>query len=170
MNIKDKIIRAFFDLMQGKEYKSIKVTDIVNQAGVSRESYYRNFNSKEDIVIQFLDNVKEEMEIKESNSEDILKEQFLLQKFEEAFVIVKKYKREILSIYQELPNNILQKLFNEFTESFIGDMPNDSAEKYKLYFISGASLNIVIEWIENGTKEDPIEMAKMCINFMNGII
>lgn len=170
MNIKDKIIRAFFDLMQGKEYKNIKVTDIVNQAGVSRESYYRNFNSKEDIVIQFLDNVKEEMEIKESNSEDILKEQLLLQKFEEAFVIVKKYKMEILSIYQELPNNILQKLFNEFTESFIGDMPNNSVEKYKLYFISGAGLNIVIEWIENGTKEDPIEMAKMCINFMKGII
>lgn len=170
MNIKDKIIRAFFDLMQGKEYKNIKVTDIVNQAGVSRESYYRNFNSKEDIVIQFLDNVKEEMEIKESNSEDILKEQLLLQKFEEAFVIVKKYKIEILSIYQELPNNILQKLFNEFTESFIGDMPNDSAEKYKLYFISGAGLNIVIEWIENGTKEEPIEMAKMCVKFMKGII
>lgn len=169
-NIKEKIVTALFEIMQIKKYKDIKVTDIVKQANVSRESYYRNFNSKEDIIVQFLENVKEEMLIEESNSKDILKEELLLNSFEKSFCIIKKYDKEILLIYQELPSHFLQELFNEYIESFIGDMSNNSIERYKLYFIAGAGLNIVIKWIENGEKEKPIDMAKICVMFMKGLI
>lgn len=170
MKIKEKIIQALFELMKIKEYKNIKITDIVKQAEVSRESYYRNFSSKEDIITQFLEKIKEEMLITESNSNDILKEDILLRSFEKSFNIIKKYDKEILLIYKELPNYMLQELFNEFIESFIGDMPNDSIEKYKLYYISGAGLNIMVKWVKNGEKESSKDMAKACINFMKGII
>lgn len=169
-NIKDKIIMALFEMMQIKTYKDIKVTDIVRQANVSRESYYRNFNSKEDIIIQFLEKIKEEMLIEESNSSDILKEELLLNSLEKSFCIIKKYDKEFLLIYQELPNYFLQELFNEYIESFIGDIPNNSIERYKLYFMSGAGLNIVIKWIENGEKEQPIDMARTCVMFLKELI
>ena len=49
---KESIAFAYYELLQGE--KSISVTLICEKAGVSRNAYYRNFNSTDEIIIYCL--------------------------------------------------------------------------------------------------------------------
>lgn len=52
--VEEYIISALFKLMERKTYESISITEITNKAGVGRISFYRNFDSKEDIVKKWI--------------------------------------------------------------------------------------------------------------------
>ena len=47
---KDYIIEALLQLLKKHSFEDITVTDIANKAGVTRVTFYRNFNSKEEII------------------------------------------------------------------------------------------------------------------------
>ena len=51
---KDSIQEALVYLLSKKNINDISVTEIVNKAGVSRTAYYRNYQSKEDILKEIL--------------------------------------------------------------------------------------------------------------------
>ena len=57
---KDYITIALYYLMSKYDYDSITVTDICSKARVSRMSFYRYFNNKEDIFINYCDERFEE--------------------------------------------------------------------------------------------------------------
>ena len=50
LHVKNSIVNALIDLMREKNFEAISVSEITARAGVSRVSYYRNFDSKEDIL------------------------------------------------------------------------------------------------------------------------
>ena len=52
--VRDCITKALFNLMKKKDYLEITVSEIVNAAGVSRNSFYRNYQSIEDIIRQHM--------------------------------------------------------------------------------------------------------------------
>ena len=54
--VQESIFTALIQLMQ-KEFHNITITEITEKAGVSRMSYYRNYSSKEDILIKYLDRI-----------------------------------------------------------------------------------------------------------------
>ncbi|HFI0795369.1 TPA: TetR/AcrR family transcriptional regulator [Streptococcus suis] len=55
MTAQDYIQEALLQLIQQKEYEKITITDIAKRAGVTRISFYRNFESKDDILKQALE-------------------------------------------------------------------------------------------------------------------
>ena len=55
----DCIYEALVILMETKPYKEITITDITRKAGVSRMAYYRNYQDKDDILI---DHLREQLE------------------------------------------------------------------------------------------------------------
>lgn len=57
LHVKTSIINALIDLMKEKSFDAISVSEITARAGVSRVSYYRNFDSKEDILIGSLNDL-----------------------------------------------------------------------------------------------------------------
>lgn len=52
---KNYIIEGLFQLMERKDFKDITITDISKRAGVNRVTFYRNFDSKEDIIRIYLE-------------------------------------------------------------------------------------------------------------------
>lgn len=58
---KECIFTALLILMEKKPYEEITITDIAKKAGVSRMSYYRLYKSKDDILIQYFNEVFEEL-------------------------------------------------------------------------------------------------------------
>ena len=46
------IYQALTELMREKEYREITVTELARKAGVSRMACYRNFSSKDDILLE----------------------------------------------------------------------------------------------------------------------
>ena len=53
--VKESLTDAIFNLMKNRKFNDITITELANKAGVSRLSFYRNFESKEDIIIKYLD-------------------------------------------------------------------------------------------------------------------
>ena len=49
--VKESITQALLILMENKDFEKITITDIVNKAGVVRMSFYRNYTSKEDVIL-----------------------------------------------------------------------------------------------------------------------
>ena len=43
---------AMLDLLEKQDFDRITIMSIVKRAGVSRQSFYRNYTSKEDIIIE----------------------------------------------------------------------------------------------------------------------
>ncbi len=54
---KECIETALIRLMKKKPFSEITITDIIQTAGVSRSSYYRNYDSKEAILDQYIKNI-----------------------------------------------------------------------------------------------------------------
>jgi len=53
--VKDSITQALLKLLKTKNLDNITITEITNKAGVGRVSFYRNFDSKEDILKKYTD-------------------------------------------------------------------------------------------------------------------
>ena len=59
------ITEALLLLLKKKDYKDISITEICKKAGVTRMSFYRNFESKEDILLKKVQTVTDSF-LKES--------------------------------------------------------------------------------------------------------
>ncbi len=60
-SVRQLIREAFIRLMERKSYMDITVSDIVREAGVARVSFYRNFNSINDIIDDIADEIADEL-------------------------------------------------------------------------------------------------------------
>ena len=49
---REAIDLAMLDLLEKQDFDKITIMSIVKRAGVSRQSFYRNYTSKEDIIIE----------------------------------------------------------------------------------------------------------------------
>lgn len=54
---KEYITEAILQLLNKKKYDDITITDIAEKAGVTRITFYRNFESKDDIIKQYIQNI-----------------------------------------------------------------------------------------------------------------
>lgn len=49
---RESLLTAFLELWETKPYGQISVTELAQRAGVSRMAFYRNFESKDDLVVE----------------------------------------------------------------------------------------------------------------------
>lgn len=169
---KKKITESLFILLKKKNFSEITVTDIVNTAGVARASYYRNFSSKESIIEEYMNTLRQEIipDVEFTDDSNIFDYERIINSFERSLTYSLKNKSYILTLYKNGFGSLIQQILNRYIEEFAGDMPNNSIQKYKLYFISGAMFNVLIQWLENGAIESPLEIATACADFLNGQI
>ena len=59
LQVRQDMCEALLRLMRDQPFSSIAVSDITTRAGVSRMSFYRNYNEIEDILIEHLAEVVE---------------------------------------------------------------------------------------------------------------
>ena len=162
--VKDKIGRALIQLMTQKKFSDITVTDIIDKSGVARASYYRNYYSKEEIIVEATESAKNDYvrRLEESGYAYNSYEGILL-----AFRYFKAYRKHILCVYNAGLSSIYQKMMDEFLESVGGDMRITDVRRYLLYYYSGAVYNVFIKWLENNMLESPDEMAKLMYTLIN---
>ena len=167
------IIEALFSLMESERFSSISVSQITGEAGVARMSYYRNFESKEQVIEAYVDRLHGEL-IAESEAsaasaqgvDGLLGEQALVHGFEHSLKRMRVEKRKILALINSGFATTLQRMVDGYLEERLGDMPAKSIERYELYFASGALLNVLVRWLEQGAKEPPEEMAAFCARLL----
>ena len=156
IRVKECIIRTLFQLIQTKSLSEITITELVSGAGVARASFYRNYESKEDVLITLIQDVLElyRQEIHEGPEGLYAYENILL-----SFRYFQKYKRYVLDLYRSgFALTILEEM-NRFHESVEGTMNFSSTEKYTLYMYIGALFNTAITWLSDPAAVSPEELA-----------
>ena len=158
MRVKSSITRALLNLMHQKSFSDISISEIIRTAGVARVSFYRNYDSKEDVLITLIEDVLEEFRGTIDGSET---DYYTYENIRRSFAYFKKYGSFVLDLYQFGYGSILLEKLNRFHEEIAGTMPNSSIEKYKLYMYMGALFNTAIMWIYNGAKESEEDITNM---------
>lgn len=156
---KECIFTALMLLMKEKDYSAITITDLTKKAGVSRMAYYRNYNSKEDIIIQYMDEVFNDYfkEVIGNYHEDF-------SSIYTAFFSHFRKNRELVEVLiQANLTDLLLKQFDGYIRYvekgiFAKLLPNN-IDKYELYYAAGGLYKILLEWAKGGMKESDEEMA-----------
>lgn len=155
---KKYIADALILLMKKKDYNKITNKEITDKAGLSHITIYRNFNNKDEIIKYYLDEVTNEfIESKKVNYDPNHFREYLTILFTHL-----KDKEDIgLLLYKA---NCIHFIKDEFDKIF-SNKAKTLKEQYNYYFISGGLYNIYYNWLVNGCKETPKEIADMFMNF-----
>ena len=157
--VKEKITAALFALLKEKPLHEITVTEITGKAQVARVSFYRNYTSKEDVMVKLVEDVLElfRAEIDPEAGEGFYCYENVLRSFRYFY----QWREYFVDMYRSNFAALLLESLNSFHESVVGTMPVGSIERYQLYLYMGALFDVATVWLQNGAKESQEEMAAM---------
>ncbi|MDR0502267.1 MAG: TetR/AcrR family transcriptional regulator [Treponema sp.] len=160
---KSWIFDALMLLMDEKPYENITVSDIADKAGIARPTFYRNFDDKDEVVLQYLNN--------SFGTENDDKQNNIILLFDNKYLIKhQKNLKKILST-ASIENRIyheLQKYTLSLTERYKKQL---SAEdylicRYKICYQITGSLRIIFDWFINNMPM-PVDNIISMLNAMN---
>ena len=149
--VRDCITKALFKLMKSKDYQNITVSEIVRTAGVSRNSFYRNYQSIEDILRQYLIEQTSRWwaEYMTHLHPNVI---------EETFQHFLNMREEIQLLYKAgLSHLLMEHIVLCGKQSLTGEISN----AYQTAFMSGGLWGLTNEWILRGMKETPQQMQAL---------
>lgn len=163
------IFEALLALMDEKPYQSIGISDITDKAGVARSSFYRNFESKDDIIIQYMDDILRAVILKITENS---------QKGEaDILTIIFRTFLEYETFLKKLSRNNIEHLFTSFADKFeeqFLDMYKDmltSEEnlvfQYSVRFQIGGMIRMTMPWMKNGMALPPEKIAALLSEFIS---
>ncbi len=146
---------ALVRLAENHELDAITISEIAAEAKVSRNTVYRNFRDKEDILVFVVRSFLEKLREKAASLENPRPRDVLLWRFR----ILKKAPqlRSFLSDVRRV------YLMREFREA-VGDLfklPGIPLDSYDFEFYVGGIDAVTVRWIETGMKESPEEMVEL---------
>lgn len=156
------LIDALMQLIVEKDYESITIREIVNQAKVNRSTFYLHFYDKKDIMTKLLENLLSDLKESMENPSYI---------YESALYDYKKFNKPIHSAVSMLEHiqqrsSLYQKLLNEteFRKSVIEIfevvlLPYNYNNNWEAIFIANGSVGIIHSWLKTGMKETTTELG-----------
>ncbi len=161
-NVKERLTNAMINLSSKNGWDSVTITDIINESGVARATFYRNFNSIDELITYGIEQFHENYwkDVPKSNSNFLCVEML-----EYTFHFFKENKDLILSYCHFGTSSSILDIITEGMVLSFGDMPSNSPLRYKLYYYSGALYNMMLYWLKNGMKESENEMALTFLKF-----
>ncbi|AAF30699.1 TetR/AcrR family transcriptional regulator [Ureaplasma parvum] len=167
--VKLKIVSALFNLLKTNSFNKIKISQIIEVADVSRPSYYRNFSDKISIINYFIKNIYNWKVVSKliNNNLNINFDEVGFTKFYEISLQISLEFKEYFLILDK--NNFSGLIVDLTTESgfyAIGNMSNNSIDKYLINYLTGFFCNIRMQWLKNGAKESIHDMAVFLTNVL----
>lgn len=158
LRVKRDITKAMLALMHEKSFSEISISEIVRRAKVARASFYRNYTSKEDVLLTI---IRDAIDYFRETAEYDLSNYYTYAHIVRCFEHFKMYAEYILDLCTFGYGEYIREELNHFHEEIAGSMPSNSIDKYKLYIFIGALYNTAVVWVQNGVKESPEEIAKV---------
>lgn len=160
---KDRMVGALLKLMESKSYAEASVTDITSLAGVSRTAYYRNYKSKDEILIRrLLDGEKKLIDGIHGKKAKSLRE---------IVVLVSKFFKEnaevIKAVYDAGLSQTLTDMLGERIRNYFPIAAASREGSYAVRFYVGATLSVFRLWIDSGTIESAEEISDVVCKLIN---
>ncbi len=143
-------------------YDEISVKDICSKAGVSRMSFYRYYNKKDDIFVDYCDERFEEFYTQMSQTPNLDLHIFTL----EMFRFIKKYNRQIKILIRAKKEFMLLDQLNSYARYIISNLDAEYLKEQKnnpifAFFMSGGLFNVIMYWIRTDMHASPEQMNEM---------
>ena len=145
----ENITAALLVLMEKKPFEDITITELCQKAGVGRVSFYRNYNSKQDILLDYLSRVT-----------DGWRSRFTAGTPDEFYAsfwpsLLSEYRKNssLLLLLEE--NNVTYILKNHIFRCCGPRADDDDETAYTRAMLAGLTYGLVEEWIHRGMKDNP---------------
>ena len=157
---KNAIQEALVYLLGKKEIQDISVTEIVNKAGVSRSAYYRNYQSKEDILKDFSISVFHLLFNDLNTQENVTHPE---KWYHYLFSTVKENERIVRLIFKARVASLLKYLPEDDIIKY------DKKEEYQLQAMTSALISVIEMWVENDFDLSVDEITALCFELFPNI-
>ncbi|GHV73677.1 TetR family transcriptional regulator [Spirochaetia bacterium] len=144
------IVEALLRLMEKVPYTKKAVSDIIKKVGVARPTFYRHYESKDDVIIQFLEHC---FAPADSESKDINKGYVYLMSLP-----FKNFTRSGAILKMILNNEAEYLVYRQYEkwETHVLNLFNDTlaaeeniSVRYRLLFQIAGSSHVIYDWIKN---------------------
>lgn len=158
LRVKKGITDALFKLMKKKSISEITVTELIRTAGTARVSFYRNYSSKEDVLITLIRDVLSEF-MRTAPQDISLYEHY--DNILHGFRYFRRYRSYILDIDASGLGNTITKevLVRQMKE--LEPLHLTVEEQYRYIMFLGAYMTIAFVWLQTGMKETTEEIARL---------
>jgi AcrR family transcriptional regulator len=168
------IIESLLGLLEKHSFESLSVARITQEALVARNSFYRNFQSKEDILRTYVRMMIDEFSQTEQAKEAVKSISiyamslifFTFFKDQAKFILLLK-KNNLVSLFQDEFAQYLAPLIkyqSSRSRSSHGQSKKDSM--YYVTFQAAGLCQVLVRWIEDLCGETEEEMARMLDGFV----
>lgn len=154
--VKRQITLALLELLKEKPITDISVSELTQKAQIGRVSFYRNYQTKEDILKEESDRlIKEWGKLYETNPESSPETLF-----PSLFEFYREHKEFYTILYQTGMTSIMQETILN-TIQITAEMAN--IEAYRKSFWAYGIYGWMIEWMKRGMQESGDELNQLFI-------
>ncbi|MCD8254013.1 MAG: TetR/AcrR family transcriptional regulator [Oscillospiraceae bacterium] len=152
---------AMLQLLSEKDLNKISITELVGRAGVSRATFYRNYSSKDELLLDISNDGRKLFAsfLQVHGTREEIYSQCL-----SSFRMMKENEGSIRNIFNARITLSAALSLHERTEK-----PEyaDVKRRYLSYAFEGAIMFIVKEWVTEDMRQSPEEMAEICTQILS---
>ncbi|MBK1812162.1 TetR/AcrR family transcriptional regulator [Clostridium sp. YIM B02505] len=169
LKYKEWIINAFMELLKEYKYNEITIKQITLQADVSRQTFYRHYKSKDEIIHEYSNKVCDEISEKLLSLEDKSIYQVTLT----YFTFWRSYLDLLYLVRSSGCEHLLVEHYNEIMLKTLDilrpSMPQYTDEEFRLIkaFLIGGFYNVKSTWMDNNLSNSPEELAKLICSIID---
>ncbi|MCD7892584.1 MAG: TetR/AcrR family transcriptional regulator [Erysipelotrichaceae bacterium] len=152
------------DLMKHQSLDKITVTDIVKHSGMTRQTFYRYFQDKYDLVNWYFEKLADKSFRQIGNSSTL--REGLIKKF--TFILNDKvffeqaFQSKDYNNVENYDYQCIYDFYKNIIEKKIGKMPYDIAFLLEMY--CHGSITMTVNWAVSGMKESPEMLSDLLID------
>ncbi len=159
---KESICRAMLLLLKEKDFQDISITELTRRAAVSRNGFYRNYSSKEEILEELISTFNKGLFIAVGIPTAGPELQEWYRRF---FAIVRSQSGTMLRLINAgAQGQYLQATAKHFLKGCGSDSPE---ERYRVLAWNGALQSITQSWLNSGMSESDEKMALICSGLLS---
>lgn len=152
------IIDALYDLMEEKELSDISITELIEKAGVARTTYYRNYESKVDVLRKsiriHLENFAKEYPAQSIN--DLYSPEYI----ENIMLYASRYKRMFLILEKSGTAYLYLSELNNYLVNESG-WELTPEQKIRMYSYAGAEFNLIFNCLFKSEIDEKITIDQI---------
>ena len=151
---------ALIELLKEKPITKISIEELTKKADVGRATFFRHFDSKEELLSYRLVELYKEY----------MGDSFLASysDFEHSVKFFNYYKDTLDLHLLLLDNNLDSVIFEGFRKVLIPlEEQSESLSLYTPFFTAYGLFGVTLKWLRGGCKESAEEMAQLCINLLS---
>ncbi len=171
---KHLIYNGLITILESQDIGKIKINELCLVSGINRSTFYKHYGSPIEVLEEMAVNmVKEIDQIYWTKNRNLSSED----RIESICKYILNHRRYCAAIFRN--NSYVKGIMEEamgysHTDMFFQNCKEDYDEeekKYVMRFITTGAINVIVSWIDNGSKKSPKEIAhliaKSCENLVN---